>query len=133
MVEAAVRKGEIELHNGGADARDFMYVEDAAAVIARACLNEVGATLNGATGESVRMAEAAEAIARCVQPRPLIVRRDPQRPAHAQRFSIERLEHELGPFSFTPFQDGVARCVDHVRQGSATPRPAPHPLPCGPA
>jgi UDP-glucose 4-epimerase len=105
---AAVRKGDpILLYGDGEDRRDFLFVQDAARMVADWCVLASGDTINLATGVSLSMNAILLRLAE-VSGADVKVEKHPRRKERRDlEFNIGRLIHALGPQVFTQFQEAL--------------------------
>jgi len=108
----AARDGTaVTVHGDGEQRRDFTYVEDVAAGIARAGERAPsGTTLNLCSGHPLSVLEALRVV-RAVSGRTVNVAHGPEAPGDvAVTWGDTRHAEEcLGPLPHTPFEEGVAR------------------------
>jgi nucleoside-diphosphate-sugar epimerase len=119
----AARDGTaVTVHGDGEQRRDFTYVEDVVAGIARAGEHAPsGTTLNLCSGHPLSVLEVL-AVVRTVTGRTVIVTHGPEAPGDVAVTwgDTQRSEQCLGPLPHTPFEEGVARQWRAVlREGAA--------------
>ena len=113
MALAAIRAGHpIKLFGDGEDRRDYLFVQDAARLVADWTERLVVGKLNLATGESRSINEILELLGG-ISPTGIRIERHPrQKPRRNYQFNTTELSNTLGPLSFTPFSTALRMAYD---------------------
>jgi|ERR1017187_3093011 nucleoside-diphosphate-sugar epimerase len=115
MALSAIKTGRpVKLFGDGEDRRDYLFIRDAARMIADWTERRIVAKLNLATGESRSVNEVLELL-RTINPMGVRVEQHPrQKPRRDYLFNIAQLIRTLGPFRFTPFSKALRTAYDSM-------------------
>lgn len=123
FVARALAGKPLTITGNGAQARQFVYVEDLAeGVVAALAPVASPSTYNLVGRESVSIRAAAETVRELVGDVPIVHVQDRPADLRSVLISGERAEQELGWKPATSFREGVARYVNWVRGTQGTPR-----------
>ena len=97
--------------------RDYLYVDDAVAMLVATVNDKVKGIYNLGSGESTTVAEVAELVRQAARTQKPIVTTDQRRPAEVMdvRADITRAEAELGWRPSTSLADGIVKVVTAQR------------------
>jgi nucleoside-diphosphate-sugar epimerase len=109
-------QGKVVCWGTGSPMREFLYVEDCAKLLVECLLkyNDSDIPLNLGTGQEYSIKQVAEIVAKKVEYKGKI-KWDTTKPdgQFRKRLDLTRMENVLGKTRFTPFEEGVAKTVDH--------------------
>ncbi len=106
---AAQKEKKITLFGGGEETRDFIHVEDVAALITRCLLHRSNGTSNVATGVSKSFYEVAGLVARQFPEKIEIAVAPRQNPVTHRHYDVTNLIKAFPGFRFIPLEEGIAR------------------------
>jgi nucleoside-diphosphate-sugar epimerase len=117
MTTAALGVRKVSLTGDPQVERDFVWVEDVAALAERAARERVAGIFNVATGRSRTIAEIALAVATTVGPEVRVVQESFEMGERASqlRFDISRLCCAFPGFGMTPLEEGLTAYVNRLR------------------
>lgn len=112
-------KGEaIQVNGDGSSARDFIYVDDVAGLLVRACEKEPrNQIVNMGTGVLTSIQQVVDHCAKALEITPTI-QRNPARPGEISNFSADTtlLRKLFDGVTFTPVEEGIPRTADWLRK-----------------
>lgn len=106
---AAQKDGKITLFGGGEETRDYVHVDDLAALTVRCLLRRSTGTLNAATGISHSFFEVAQAVARQFRNAVEIVKTPRANPVTHRHYDLANTIKAFPDMRFIPLDEGVAR------------------------
>lgn len=106
-LKTALEKGQISLFGDGSERRDYVWLADLYPFICQLIEKRIAGIFNVATGESYSLLEIIDRIRKIV-PKPVeVIRSERKRPWLDYQFNSETLQKIIGPFSWTPLQEGL--------------------------
>ncbi|MFN4284046.1 MAG: NAD-dependent epimerase/dehydratase family protein [Alphaproteobacteria bacterium] len=111
----AAKDGKITLGGAGEETRDYVYIEDAARLIATVLRNRASGLLNLVSGRSASAAEVARLVAAHFA-KPIEIETTPRTapPTH-RAFDITSCRKAFPAFAFTPLEAGLAKAHEASR------------------
>jgi len=106
---AAQKDGKITLFGGGEETRDYIHVDDLAALTVRCLLHRSTGTLNAATGISHSFYEVAQAVTRQFKNAVEIVKTPRANPITHRHYDVTNTIKAFPDIRFIPLDEGVAR------------------------
>ena len=106
---AAQKDGKITLFGGGEETRDYIHVDDLAALTVRCLLQRSTGTLNAATGISHSFYEVAQAVTRQFKNAVEIVETPRANPVTHRHYDVTNTIKAFPDIRFIPLGEGVAR------------------------
>jgi len=115
MALTAIKAGRpVSLFGDGGDRRDYLFVRDAARLIADWTERGIEGELNLATGESRSVNQVLEDL-QTISPMSIRVERHPrQKPRRDYQFNISGLIEAFGPLTFTPFSEALRVAYESI-------------------
>ncbi|MDL4839764.1 dTDP-glucose 4,6-dehydratase [Aquibacillus rhizosphaerae] len=113
-----------EIHGGGQQTRDFIYVEDAVNIILKVFpIIQPGDTVNITTDQQLSIESVFQIIIEVMKYEGNVIRK-PNRKAdvYSHRGSVEKLQNMIGRHDKTPFKDGIEATVNWVTNTIAEER-----------
>ncbi len=105
---AAVRRGEpVLLYGDGDDRRDYLFVRDAARMVADWCELGIGDTVNLATGNSLSMNQILLELGAAIGTEIKVEKHPRRREKRDLEINVDRLVHVLGQQAFAPFKEAL--------------------------
>lgn len=118
FARSALAGRPVRLFGGGEERRDHLYIKDCARLVGRLIDAHAAGIVNLATGVSCSFAAVLEAL-RAAAPCGLQVASVPRTgPVTHRQFEISRLRELVGPFPFTPLEDGLRETLHGLRGAS---------------
>jgi UDP-glucose 4-epimerase len=99
----------ITLWGDGEELREFLYIDDVAALAAQLTFSDATGVLNVASGTSYSYTQALAAIARITGREPIVSSRSRSKDKVDHRFDPSRLRRACPGFAFTPLEEGLRR------------------------
>lgn len=103
------------IYGDGSDRRDYLFVEDAARLIADCCDKRVSGILNLASGKSRSLNEVGETLQTAIGKSIPIEYRDRRKPRIDYEFNIANLVDTLGEIHLTSFSDALKKTYYQAR------------------
>jgi UDP-glucose 4-epimerase len=119
----ALSQSPITLWGDGGELREFLFVDDVAALTLRLTFADTTGVLNVASGTSYTYAQALQEIATLTGREPAVSSRPRSKDKVDHRFDATRLREVCPGFAFTPLQDGLRRVVAETIQAAEEARP----------
>ncbi|UOR11541.1 dTDP-glucose 4,6-dehydratase [Halobacillus amylolyticus] len=110
-----------EIHGGGQQTRDFIYVEDTVDIVSKVFpIIKPGECVNITTDQQLSIKNVIETIIDVMKYKGKVIRK-PNRTAdvNSHRGSLEKLQNMVGQYHKTPFKDGIGATVHWVKANVA--------------
>lgn len=102
-------QSKITIYGDGSDRRDYLFVEDAARMIADCCEKKVSGIFNLASGKSISLNDVVEIIQEIADKKLDIEYRDRTKPQIDYEFDIKNLVNTLGELKLSNLSDTLRR------------------------
>lgn len=103
---------KIIISGDGSERRDYLFVEDAARIIADCAVQQVAGVLNLATGASRSLNEVAATL-KAISSREISLEYEARKkPKLDYAFDMRKLRNALGPIRLTPFPEALKKTYD---------------------